>query len=140
MPVRKTRSTKRTATTRRKAVTSRSASTRRVHKVNRPWTREEVSFMRKYYRKFETAWCARQMGRTVYSVRYKAVDLGIKKASPSVWKGNRGTAGSFKACCKGRVATTRKATTRRSTTKRTYRATSKRRTTRKAAPRRTNRR
>ena len=56
-----------------------------------------MSFMRKYYRKFETAWIARQLGRTVYSVRYKAVDMSISKANPSVWKhrlGGEGEAGS----------------------------------------------
>jgi len=60
--------------------------TRRYNKVARPWTRDEVAFLRKYYRNHETSWCARQLGRTVYSVRYKASDLHIRKANPSVWK------------------------------------------------------
>lgn len=138
MPTRK-RTTRR-ATSRRKTVVRKSASTRRVRKVNRQWSREEVAFMRKYYRKFETAWCARQMGRTVYSVRYKAVDLGLKKSNPSIWKGNKGSATAFKACCKGRKTVARKTTAKRSTAKRTWRASSKRRTARKAAPRRRTRR
>lgn len=65
-------------------------------KNNRPWTGQEISFMRKYYRSYPTTWCARQLGRTVYSIRYKAVDLNIKKANPSVWKSNgTGTSGKM---------------------------------------------
>ncbi len=61
---------------------------RRPHmsKVARVWTREEISFLRKWYRNHDTSWCARQLGRTVYSVRYKASDLSIRKANPSMWK------------------------------------------------------
>jgi len=65
-------------------------------KVARPWSRDEIAFMRKFYRNYETAWIARQLRRTVYSVRYKAVDLNIKKANPSVWKGNTGGPSTFK--------------------------------------------
>jgi hypothetical protein len=61
----------------------------------RPWTHEEIAFMRKFYRNYETAWIARQLGRTVYSVRYKAVDLNIKKANPSIWRGNTGNTKAF---------------------------------------------
>ena len=57
-----------------------------MNKVARVWTREEITFLRKYYRKHETSWCARQLGRTVYSVRYKASDLSIRKANPSMWQ------------------------------------------------------
>jgi hypothetical protein len=64
-------------------------------RVARPWTREEIAFMRKFYRNYETAWIARQLGRTVYSVRYKAVDLNIRKASPTVWKGHTGSPKAF---------------------------------------------
>ncbi|HWR84260.1 MAG TPA: hypothetical protein VN285_13250 [Candidatus Deferrimicrobium sp.] len=64
-------------------------------KNTRQWSKDEISFMRKYYRSYETAWIARQLGRTVYSVRYKAVDLNIRKANPSVWKGNTGSSKSF---------------------------------------------
>jgi hypothetical protein len=97
--------------------------------------------MRKYYRRFETAWVARQLGRTVYSVRYKAVDLSLKKANPSVWQGNKGPQNAFPKASKRRSSrpTTRRTSTRRSTTRRTWRATAKRRTARKAAPRRTRR-
>ena len=128
MPTRKTRTTRRS--TPRNAKKSYSSRTR-TSKPSRPWTREEVQFMRKFYRKFETVWCARQMGRTVYSVRYKAVDLGIKKASPSIWRGNKGAANSFKACCKPygskttRKVTSRKANPRRSNAKRTYKASNR---------------
>ena len=84
--------------------------------------------MRKFYRKFETAWCARQLGRSVYSVRYKAVDLNISKAKPSVWKGNKGPANTFKTQFATPTKKTRKTTTRRNTTK-TWRANTKKRTT-----------
>jgi hypothetical protein len=69
---------------------------RTTRKVARPWNSQEIAFMRKFYRNYETAWIARQLGRTVYSVRYKAVDLNLQKASPSVWKGNVGTPTSFR--------------------------------------------
>ena len=127
---------------RRKTRTSwkpaRKAKRRTTRKVSRPWTREEVSFMRKYYRRFETAWCARQLGRTVYSIRYKAVDLHIKKANPSVWKGNKGPANAFRKSPTRK--TTRRATVKRSTTKRSWRASTTRRTTRKPKARKTTRR
>lgn len=133
MATRKTRKTRKPV---RKA-------TRRAHKVSRPWTQEEIAFMRKYYRRFETAWCARQLRRTVYSVRYKAVDLNIKKANPSVWKGNRGPANAFSKGFGTPVRkTTRRATTKRSTsrTRRSWRASTTRKTSRKPKARRTTRR
>jgi hypothetical protein len=58
----------------------------RMSKIARVWTREEVAFLRKYYRNHDTSWCARQLGRTVYSVRYKASNLSIRKANPSMWQ------------------------------------------------------
>lgn len=134
MAYRKPRTRRSTA---RRTASRRASSRRTVRKVNRPWTREEIAFMRKYYRKFETAWCARQLGRSVYSVRYKAVDLSLKKANPSVWKGNKGPANAFKSFGGSRRPSRRVATPRRRTTRtRTYRANSRRRTARKAAPRR----
>jgi hypothetical protein len=95
--------------------------------------------MRKYYRKFETAWCARQLRRTVYSVRYKAVDLSIKKASPSIWKGNKGPANAFRSFGKSttRKVTRRATTKRRTATKTSWRATAKKKTARKPKARRT---
>lgn len=131
MAMRKTRSPKRRAT-----------ATRRVtRKVSRQWTRQEMAFMRKYYRKFETAWVARQLGRTVYSVRYKAVDLKLRKANPSVWKGNKGTANEFKKAY-GTISrpTARKATPKRHAPKRTWRASSKKRSARKPQTRKAIRR
>ncbi len=100
MATRKTRSSVRRAGTRRY---NTRRPTRRTAKGGSPWSREEISFMRKYYRNNETSWVARQLGRTVYSVRYKASDLNIRKARPSVWRGNTGTAN-----------TTRQQSTRRS--------------------------
>lgn len=130
---------KRTRTSKRRAAT-RSTSRRRV--AGTPWSKQELAFLRKYYRNNETSWVARQLGRSVYSVRYKASDLSIKKASPSVWKGNKGVTKPTRKAT-GRKATSRKAastrkSSRRSATKR-Y-ATSKRRPARAAARRRTSRR
>jgi len=133
MATRKTR-------TGRTSVPRRRASQR---KVARPWTREEIAFMRKYYRKFETTWVARQLGRTVYSVRYKAVDLSIKKANPSVWKGNKGTKNAFRPTTPKRATsrkTSRTTKSRRGTSKRRWAAsTTRRQTTRKATSRKTTR-
>lgn len=133
MPTRKTRSTRSRST--RRPISRRHSSRR----VARPWSKEENSFMRKFYSRYETAWVARQMGRTVYSIRYKAVDLGIKKASPSTWRGNFGTANAFKACCKGnwRKPVSRKSkTTKRNTRTPSWRASSRRTSTRSRTARR----
>ena len=78
---------RRTSTRTRRPATRR-VTTRRASNGGNQWSREEIAFMRKFYRNHETAWVARQLGRTVYSVRYKASDLNIKKANPSVWKAN----------------------------------------------------
>lgn len=86
MAARKTRSRARRAYT-RKPVSRR---TRQASQGGNPWSSQEIAFIRKYYRNNETSWVARQLGRTVYSVRYKACDLSIKKARPSVWRGNNG--------------------------------------------------
>ena len=128
----------------RKTRTARRATPRRrasQRKVARPWTREEIAFLRKYYRKFETSWIARQLGRTVYSVRYKASDLNVKKANPSVWKGNRGSKNAFSPKNTTRRRPTRTTKSRGTNRKRTYKATtSRRRTSRTAKPRRRSRR
>ncbi len=130
---------RRTFPTKHRPYVPRSRSPRRVA---RPWTREEIAFMRKFYRNYETAWIARQLGRTVYSVRYKAVDLNIRKASPTIWKGNTGNANAFHRPTTGRwnqTTWTRKTRPRRSTRTRTMRAVTRRRTPRTGKPRRTNR-
>ncbi|MFH1372371.1 MAG: hypothetical protein ABII79_01035 [bacterium] len=91
----------------------------------RPWVREEIAFMRKYYRNYETAWIARQLGRTVYSIRYKAVDLHIRKSSPSVWRGKKGSPTAFKFTPAKRWTPSRKtAKPRSSRTKRTWKTRS----------------
>jgi hypothetical protein len=97
----------------RRAVTRRPATrhTRRASNGGNVWTRQDISFMRKYYKKYPTAWCARQLGRTVYSVRYKASDLCIKKARPSVWREN--------------TSSTKRKTTRRATSRRKVSHTSR---------------
>ena len=114
----------------RRTRTARRAVPRRrtTFRNARPWTREEIAFMRKFYRTYETAWVARQLGRTVYSVRYKAVDLNIKKASPSVWRGNTGNKNAFYSFAPGhrRTGTTRKTWgSRRKSSPRKFRAKSR---------------
>ena len=137
MAYRKTRTAKRRATT-RNASTSRTAGRRGV--AGTPWSKQELAFLRKYYRNNETSWVARQLGRSVYSVRYKASDLNIKKAAPSVWKGNKGVTKPARKAT-GRKATTRKAaSTRRSNNARRRYASPKRRTARASARRRSSRR
>jgi hypothetical protein len=111
-------------------------------KVSRPWTREEMAFMRKYYRNNETSWVARELGRTVYSVRYKAVDLHIRKANPSIWRGNTGSTSATRKSSPRR--TTRSAwnrTPQRRSNRRTrnFRAMNTRRMPRRSMPRRTRR-
>lgn len=116
--------------------TKRSASRKPIRRrsaAGQPWTREELAFLRKFYRNNETAWVARQLGRTVYSVRYKASDMNIKKANPSVWRGNQGVTKGKKAT---RRPAKRRATARRRSTTRRW-ASPKRRTVRKASSRRT---
>lgn len=99
--------------------------TRRATNGGNVWSAQELSFLRKYYRNNETSWVARQLGRTVYSVRYKASDMGIKKSRPSMWRGNQGETQG------------RKATGRRQTRKQAWSAKSRRTTrTRHATPRR----
>lgn len=123
----------------RRAFMPRSRSPR---KVARPWNREEIAFMRKYYRNHETAWIARQLGRTVYSVRYKAVDLSIRKANPSVWRGNTGKANVFSRPSSKRwtpATGVRKTRSRRRPRTRTMRAISGRRVPRRSMSRRTSR-
>lgn len=89
MAIRRTRRSVRRASARR-PVTRRTTRRASRAKAGSPWSRDQIAFLRKYYRNNETSWVARQLGRTVYSVRYKASDLNIKKARPSVWRGNTG--------------------------------------------------
>ena len=107
----------------------RPKTTRYSKRGGSQWTREEIAFLRKYYRNNETAWVARQLGRTVYSVRYKASDLNIRKANPSIWRGNKGTWHK-----PTRRPTSRKTSSRRQPKTRWARTT--RRITRKATSRR----
>ena len=125
MPIRKRRPT-----------TKRSTRRPARRKATRPWSRGECAFMRKYYRNHEKKWVARQMGRTVYSVRYKAVDLNIKKSKPSVWKGNKGPKTAFKRFGGSTKAGRKSTARRRPTSRRTFRTTSRRRKTRKSSARR----
>ena len=130
---------------RKRSTTTRRTTTHRRpvgRKMARPWSREEVAFMRKFYRNYETTWIARQMGRTVYSVRYKAVDLNIKKSNPSVWRGNRGAANAFrKPVSRSTWKPARKKVAKRGTTRtKSWRASTKRKPARKSKARRTIRR
>jgi len=132
MATRRTKSTRRAAGRRTTRATTRRASTRRTttrSKVQRPWSKEEMAFMRKFYRRYETAWIAKQLGRSVYSVRYKAVDMNLKKANPSVWRGNTGSANAFRKTAKGRKPAARRTAKRRTTSRKGWKATQ--RTTRK---------
>ena len=116
MAVRRTRSMNRRARPRR-------TWTRRAAKGGSQWSREEIAFMRKFYRNHETTWVARQLGRTVYSIRYKASDLSIRKANPSVWK--------------AKAATPTRSTRRRtSTSRKRYASPTRRMMTRKSMARR----
>ncbi len=117
MAARKTRRSVSRTTTRK--VTPRRTTKRVASRGGNVWTREDVAFIRKYYRNNETSWVAKQLGRTVYSVRYKACDLSIKKSRPSVWRGNTGVT---------------KATPKRNTPKKTTWKASSGRTTRTARP------
>ena len=128
MAKRKTRISRR-ATTRRTTAPRRSKA-----RGGRPWSRQEIAFLRKNYRQNETSWVARQLGRTVYSVRYKASDLNIRKAKPSVWKGNKGNTPKPTR----RTTRTRKSASRRRMPKTRWARTT-RRTTRKASSRRNSR-
>ena len=126
---------------RKSRTTRRSVSRGGRRKTVRTWTRGECAFMRKFYRNHETKWVARQLGRTVYAVRYKAVDLSLKKASPSVWKGNKGSKNAFRRFGGSTTPVGRRSkSTRRPTRSRTWRATTRRRTTRKSGTRRKGRR
>ena len=66
-------------------------TTRRGANGGRTWSRKDIAFLRKNYKTNPTFWCARQLGRPAYAVRYKASDLSIKKANPSVWRANKPT-------------------------------------------------
>ena len=114
---------------RRSRTTRRSVRRTTRGRSTRPWTRGECAFMRKYYRNHETKWVARQMGRTVYAVRYKAVDLCITKAQPSVWKGNKGSKNAFRRFGGSTTPAGRfSKPSRRTTRTRTWGAASRRRT------------
>ena len=45
----------------------------------RLWSAQESAFLHKHYRNHTTTWICFQLGRTVYSVHYKASDLCIRK-------------------------------------------------------------
>ena len=119
MATRKFRSTQR----RNYRPTRRPHTTRWSKQGGRPWTREEIAFMRKYYRYNETSWVARQLGRTVYSVRYKASSLSIRKSNPSNWRGNTGSTQPQHTGRYNRTPKTRWART----TRRSFRQTASRR-------------
>lgn len=115
---------KRTRTSNR--ATARTRFTSRAKQGGKPWTAKDVAFMRKFYRVNETTWVARQLGRTVYSVRYKASSLNIKKVNPSNWKGNTGvtkaTNRRYTKVAKVRYARTTRWTARRSRSRRSSRS------------------
>ena len=63
MAARKTRRSVSRTTTRK--VTPRRTTKRVASRGGNVWTREDVAFIRKYYRNNETSWVAKQLGRTV---------------------------------------------------------------------------
>lgn len=107
----------------RRATTRRTfrRTTRRGANGGRTWSRTEIAFLRKHYRKNPTSWCARQLGRTAYAVRYKASDLSIKKANPSVWRATGKPTKKYYASKPSVTRTTWRKSARRSTTRRTSR-------------------
>lgn len=121
---------------------TRRTPSRRATNGGNQWSRQEIAFMRKYYRNHPTSWVARQLGRTVYSVRYKASDLSIKKARPSVWKSNdsfgpsRPTRRRRSKSSKWSYSTPKRRSTRRASSRRTRRASSRRSTRRTISRRR----
>ena len=136
MAWRKTRSTK--SRTPKRATTRRTTTRRTAKNGGNPWSRQEIAFLRKNYRKNETAWVARQLGRTVYSVRYKASDLSIRKANPSTWKTKPATKKTTRKAASRTKATSRRRTTKtrwakpiRKTARKTARKTVARRKTRR---------
>jgi hypothetical protein len=111
----------------KKTRTSNRAKTRtaRAKQGGKVWSAKDVAFLRKFYRHNETKWVARQLGRTAYSVRYKASSLNIRKVNPSNWKGNTGVTKPaprrWNNAPKTRYARTTRWTARRSRSRRTSR-------------------
>ena len=116
---------KRTRTSNR-AKTRTTRFTSRAKQGGKIWSAKDVAFLRKFYRHNETTWVARQLGRTAYSVRYKASSLNIRKVNPSNWKGNTGvtkpTSRRFNNAPKVRYARTTRWTARRTRSRRTSRS------------------
>lgn len=54
------------------------------------WAPIEVSFLRKFYRRYDTTWLAKQLKRTRYGVLHKAKRLGLTKVVGGSYKGNKG--------------------------------------------------
>ncbi len=116
----------------KKTRTSYRAKTRTARKTSRSrqggkvWSAKDVAFLRKFYRYNETKWVARQLGRTAYSVRYKASSLNIRKVNPTIWKGNTGVTKPAPRrsnhALKARYARTTRWTARRSRSRRTSRS------------------
>ncbi|UCC43762.1 MAG: hypothetical protein JSU65_11655 [Candidatus Zixiibacteriota bacterium] len=131
MAYRQTKRRTRRAVSRRPA--TRRVRTRRATNGGNQWSREEIAFMRKFYRNHSTAWIARQLGRTVYSVRYKASDLCIKKANPSAWKDNPSTkfTRKYKTSSKKSWGSSTRRTTRNIRSRKNTRRASSRRTIRR---------
>jgi hypothetical protein len=49
-----------------------------------------LSFLRKFYRRYDTTWLAKQLKRTRYGVLHKAKRLGLIKVADGSYKGNKG--------------------------------------------------
>lgn len=65
--------------------------TKRKLTWKRPWSREDVKFLRKYYKYNDTKWIMRQLNRTRYAVRNQAQWWGLHKAKfTRLYLGNQG--------------------------------------------------
>lgn len=52
------------------------ASKKKITKLKK-WTKQEVDFLKKNYKKHPTKWCAKQIGKNVGTVRQKAITLNL---------------------------------------------------------------
>ncbi len=68
----------------RKIRTKRNTFTR----GQKAWTKREEAVLRKYYRHMPTKWLERKLKRTAYSIRWRASQLQIRKARPTIWRAN----------------------------------------------------
>ena len=54
------------------------------------WAPIEVSFLRRFYRRHDTGWVAKQLKRTRYGVLHKAKRINLTKVADGSYKGHKG--------------------------------------------------